>query len=114
MRKTIELLKPISKNNPEADPKELSFCCPDCGSSDLRQIVTGIRLSRDVYGVYEDGTVEFGELEGPIDNENDGVFYECAACLYNPQHASGNLVRTESDLVKWLKENCKENKNNAH
>jgi hypothetical protein len=114
MRKTIELLRPITKDNPEADPKELSFCCPDCGSPRLRVIVTGVRLSRDVYGVYEDGTVEFGELDGPIDNEDDGLFYECAACLYTLQQASGNLVGTEHDLVKWLKENCNGNMNNAH
>ncbi len=108
MSKTREVLKPFSKDNPKPEPKELSFCCPDCGSSELRVIVTGIRLSRDVYGVYEDGTVELGELEGPIDNKDDGMFYECAACLYTLQLTSGYMVGTEHDLVKWLKENRKE------
>jgi hypothetical protein len=109
MRKKGELLESLSGENPRPQPKELLFRCPDCGGSELRQLVTGIRLSRELYGVYEDGTLELGKLEGPIDDEDDGVFYECADCIYPLQDTSGNLVSTEHDLVKWLKDNSREN-----
>lgn len=109
MSKTRSLLKPFSKDDPQPDPKELSFCCPECGNSELSQVMT-LRLFSIVDSVYEDGTVEEGDLR---DEEVEEVFYECAECLYPLQDASGNLVGTEHDLVKWLRENCRENISNV-
>jgi hypothetical protein len=113
MSRKIHVAGLFSMDKLEPERKEPSFCCPECGGSELNQIVTGIRCSKHVYGVYEDGTLELGELSGPIDNEDDGVFYECVECIYQLEDGSGNLIRTEHDLVKWFKENCKENMSNA-
>jgi len=103
MNKTPEMLNPVSAENAKPDPKRLFFCCPECGSSLLSQVMT-VRLFSEMDTVYDDGTVEEGY---PIDEEVEEVFYECNECLYPLQDASGNLVRTQQDLVKWLKANSK-------
>ncbi|MGO9568687.1 MAG: hypothetical protein ACLP5H_14215 [Desulfomonilaceae bacterium] len=105
MRKTRELLEPFLKEDPKRDPKELFFRCPECGCSELSQIMTGVRLIRDVDRVYEGGTVKLGEW---FDEEVDDIFYACAACEFRLHDDAGYSVGMDDDLAKWLQENCKE------
>ncbi len=104
MRKESQLRESFSGENPKPDPKELRFRCPECGNSDLNQVITATLFS-EVFAVYEDGTVD----QDLIDEHVEEIFYECADCRYPLEDASGNPVQSEHELVKWLKDNCKEN-----
>ena len=106
MSKTCESLKPMSNQNPETEPKELDFCCPECGNVGLSLTWTGVQLSREVQGIYADGTVGFGPLID--DYETYDTFYECDWCGFRLRDVSGKYVETEDGLVKWVRENCKE------
>jgi hypothetical protein len=106
MEKTCEALKPLSNQNPETEPKELDFSCPECGGSGLSLMWTGVQLSREVQAIYEDGTVGFGPLID--DYETYDTFYECVWCGFRLRDVSGKYVETEDGLVKWVRENCKE------
>jgi len=106
MSKECELLKPLPNRDPEPEAKELDFCCPQCGESGLSLMWTGVQLSREVQGIHEDGTVEFGPLID--DYETYDTFYECHWCGFRLRDGSGEYVETERGLVKWIQENCKE------
>jgi hypothetical protein len=108
MRKKSELLKPVSKHDPKPDPKELSFCCPECGSARLTLIQTDVRMYQDVISMYDDGEVELRDPLCDVTLENDDPFYECAVCSYHLRNEFGFSIHMEDDLVRWLQKNCKQ------
>ena len=102
MKKTRESKRSITDLLTQK-PKELIFCCPECGNSKLRFIQGGIRITMPVYSVDDDGSVEYGD---EFDDNFSDQFYACACCDYMLEDDAGNTIETEEDMVEWLRDTC--------
>ena len=101
-----EVLELLSDKGSGRDIEKLSFCCPECGGSELElTYTTTTQIVMDVACVYRDGSVKVGEI---IDDGMDKFAYACAECGYMLGDDSGHPVTTGCDLAEWLDEESRE------
>ena len=81
----------------------LNFVCPSCGCNDLEAVQTGVALSFKVINIDEEG---FFELDL---SESDGGCtdrYQCHGCGWIMKDEKGESIKTEEEVVEWVKKNC--------
>lgn len=85
------------------NPAPELFCCPDCKSSLLREIMSGPDMwsSSIVTSITSEGvkTSPYGTITGGQVEE-----YTCGTCGYTPKGPDGRPINTPEDLVKWIAE----------
>jgi len=82
--------------------KELQFKCPDCGGITLEEVMDNMEQRSNIESVDENSFVSYGNNIRTYNGKIKG--YECESCGL----IIGNKVNTPEKLVKWIKENCKQ------
>ena len=76
------------------------FRCPDCGRTELEQVLSDAVVITPIINEIEVEDGELGELEYGSEHIEDGDFdrYQCS-------HCGAVIAKSNDQLVKWLKEN---------
>lgn len=85
----------------------LKFKCPNCGKTELEEILINVTQCSVVSAVDENGAIEY--YPDRVSTEDGEVYqYQCFGCGYVLRTKSDYTVTTEEELAEWLKENCEQ------
>jgi len=83
------------------------FKCPSCKREDLEIVEKDITMSSLIVEIDEEGHFEYDMID------TGGGFvlrFQCLECGYLLKNEDEQVITTEEEVVKWLRKNCSQDK----
>lgn len=76
------------------------FTCPKCKNNKLEEVLINATQYSPIGSIDEDGDFTYGQ---PLIEDGEVQNYQCAKCGYTIYDEKGNMIKSQDELVAYLK-----------
>lgn len=87
---------------------EIKFKCPKCGCEHLEEVLSNVTQYSIIDVIDDDGAIDYRD-KGMSYDGGEVNRYQCNECGFTVgEDETNGEVNTPEELVKWIKEHCKQ------